>query len=625
MLQDIRKNSQGTAAKVIIGLIVISFAGFGLQSILLDGGGGTIGEVNGEAITPSEFNQTLNTQQRRLAAQMGDNFDPNMLEPERLKPQIIESLVTRKLLRQSAQEHGLTVSERAIGKLIGQMDQFQVDGKFSPEAYRAALGNAGYEPVYFKQSLREDMVLNQMRSGLSGSEFVTPAEINLTAQIVLEQRDIRYLTIPQEKFAETADVTGPEIEAYYASNQERFLTPESVDLDYIELAAIDFVEAVEESVLQEAYELEKDDPRYQTQNRVSHILFAEDSKLGLDIPSRLAQAQVLLAEGLPFSEVAKTASDDAGSASVGGDLGFSAGDAFPEEMEAALAELAVDEVSGPVVTDAGTHLLLVTERNAAVPPSFAELRPKLEERLALEEARVTLLRTVESLRDLSFNADDLNRPAEELSLEVKQEQGVARTQSSGLFAKPALLSEAFSEDVLQAGHNSAVIEVATDQYVVLRVRTHHEPEVQQIDTVKDAIVASIQRESAANALRQEAEALLAELREGQSIEALAAAHDYQWQVELGVDRRAATLPPEVLQRVFDLPAPKNEGTANALVLAGNGDAIVLELARVTPGSFESLPEAQQKQLSQEVGRQFGGLLDAQYLRRLRDAAQINVL
>ena len=182
MLQNIRKNAQGTASKIIIGLIVISFAGFGLQSILLDGGGGSVAEVNGEAITPNEFNQTLNTQQRRLAAMMGENLDPSMLDPDRLKPQVIESLVSRKLLMQSALEQDLRLSEREIGAFIGGMEEFQVDGKFSADAYRSALANAGYDPIYFKRSLSEDLVLTQMRNGLAGSDFATPVELALKCE-----------------------------------------------------------------------------------------------------------------------------------------------------------------------------------------------------------------------------------------------------------------------------------------------------------------------------------------------------------------------------------------------------------------------------------------------------------
>lgn len=619
MLQDIRKGTQGTAAKVVIGLIVISFAGFGLQSILVDGGTGSVGEVNGETITPNEFNQALNTQQRRLISMMGDNFDPSLLEPDRLRPQVMEALVTRKLLLQSASAQGLAVSEREIGALIGGMEQFHVDGQFSPDAYRAALANAGYDPAYFKRSLREDLTVNQLRSGLAGSEFVTPAEIGLNAKIALEQRDVRYLTLPQERFAQNERVSDSDIEAYYAENPLQFQTEEALDLDYIELLAEDFVKPVEEATLREAYNLEIEEARYGTQNRVSHILFTDD------VESKLAAAQSKLAGGASFAEVAREFSDDAGSANLGGDLGFSTGDAFPEEMEAALALLDVDQVSEPVETDAGTHLLLVTERSEAAPPTFEEMRMELEERIALQEARVEIVRVVETLRDLAFNADDLNAPAQEMGLEVEQVENVTRTQVEGLFARPSLRTAAFSEEVLEQGHNSDVIEIGDNHYVALRVRAHHLPEVLPIATVRDEIEATIRLAQTTAAMNAEADSLLAALKNGESIESLATEKGYEWQVELGLDRRAQNLPQAVMQRVFELPSPHADQAVADVVVSETGDAVVVQLVSVTPGDLTLLSDAQRQQLERGVTNELSNLLDTQYMRGLRDGADISLL
>ena len=280
MLQDMRKSTQGTAAKIVVGLIVIAFSMFGIESILLGGGGSGVAEVNGEEISPQEFQQAVNPQKRRLIAMMGDSIDPAMLDDQRLSGQALDSLINRKLLMQSASEKNLSVSERQIGAIIGGMEQFQVDGQFSPDAYKSLLSTAGYTPAYFKQNLRDDIILNQLRSGLAGSEFATPSELALNARVTAEQRDLRYLTIPLENFSIDSDVSEAEIEAFYAENQSRFLTPESVDLEYIELHRDDFRQPVEERLVLEAYEEAKQNPQYKTENRVSHILF-EDTEDGL--------------------------------------------------------------------------------------------------------------------------------------------------------------------------------------------------------------------------------------------------------------------------------------------------------------------------------------------------------
>ena len=146
MLQDLRKNVQGTTAKIVVGLIVISFSIFGIESILLGGGGSSVAEVNGDEITPMELQQAVNTSKRRLIGMMGDSLDPALLDDERLRPQALESLIARKLEVQAADDMGLAVSEREIGAVIGGMEQFQVDGRFSPDLYKSLLSSSGFTP-----------------------------------------------------------------------------------------------------------------------------------------------------------------------------------------------------------------------------------------------------------------------------------------------------------------------------------------------------------------------------------------------------------------------------------------------------------------------------------------------
>ena len=214
MLQDIRKTTQGTAAKVVIGLIVISFALFGIESILLGGGGGAVAEVNGEAVTPMELQQAVDTQRRQLIAMMGDNLDPAMLDEQRISAQALEGIVSRKLLMQSAHDMGLTVSEAELGAVIAGMEQFQLDGNFSPEMYKSLLASAGFTPASFKSALRDDLILGQVRAGIAGSDFATPAELTLTARVIAEQRDVRYLTLPLAPYLDAVEVSEEDLEAF---------------------------------------------------------------------------------------------------------------------------------------------------------------------------------------------------------------------------------------------------------------------------------------------------------------------------------------------------------------------------------------------------------------------------
>jgi peptidyl-prolyl cis-trans isomerase D len=294
-------------------------------------------------------------------------------------------------------------------------------------------------------------------------------------------------------------------------------------------------------------------------------------------------------------------------------------------MEDAIAALEVGTVSGPVNTDAGTHLILVTERREGDPPSFEEMRPQLESRLQEEEARVVLLRTVESLRDLSFNAEDLQGPADELQLSVERSAPVTRNQSEGLFASPRLLQAAFSPEVLENGHNSEVIELAGSHFVVLRVHSHRRPEVRPLDEVRDEIVATILENRAREAVTAEAERLVQELRAGSAMEQLASAGGFEWQVELGADRRNALIPRPVLSRAFQLSAPAEGDSRVDTVQSPDGDAYVLELTRVNPGKLNAMAETERSLLGRQVRAEFGSLVDTEYRSGLRSDADISVL
>jgi peptidyl-prolyl cis-trans isomerase D len=623
MLQDIREKVQGTTIKVLVWLIVISFSIFGIESILVGGGGGGVAEVNGEEVSPQELQQALNTQKRRLIATMGDNLDPAMLEDDALKGQVLNSLINRKLLMQSAAAMDLAVSKKEIGSIIGSMEQFQIEGVFSPELFSSVLSSAGYTPAYFKDALRDDVALNQLRSGLAGSEFVTPLELALNARMDAEQRDLRYLTIPLQTFLDSQVATDAQIEAYYAEHQDDFLTRETAQFDYIELTPQMFLQPVEESAILEAYQVEIENTQYKTENRVSHILFEKrDDEDDAALQQRVGAARE---GGADFSEVAAELSDDVGSAANGGDLGFSSGDAFPEEMEEAIAGLGVNEISAPVKTDAGTHLIIVTERKEGRAPDLEELRPQLEQQLQLAQARVDLLLAVEKLKDLVFNAEDLTRPAKELGLDVARSESIARDQADGLFASPALLAAAFSEEVMEQGHNSDVIELGEDKFVVLHMHKHSPPQVRDLADVREEIASIITEQAARALVAAEAERVVKELAAGATIEQVATSAGYQWQAEPGADRRNPSLPREVLGLAFGMQVPAQGEVLLDFVLTPAGDAQVVALDRVSPGRLDALEQAAQLALRRQLGSENANLLDTEFQQGLRASAEISVM
>ena len=615
MLQDIRSNIQGTIAKIIIGLIVVSFSIFGIESLLFSGGTNSVAEVNGEEITAYALQQELSVQQRQLLALMGDNADPALLDEARLSQAALESLVSREIVRQGAAELGLSTSEQAISSIIASMEQFQIDGRFSRDMFQSTLANAGFTPALFNQRLTEDMLIGQLRAGVAGSDFATPAEVSLAASIALEGRDVRYVTLPLVDFRLSTEVSDDEIQAYYDDNSDAFLSEETVVLEYVELRAEDYYQPVDEARVREEFELVRDEYEVPTEARVSHVLLE-----GGEGESRLQAVEAALEGGMSFADAAKEFSDDIGSADAGGDLGYTAGSAFPEEMEAVIAGLAVGE-RGTVRTDAGLHLVLVTDRREGSAVTYEEVAGELERRIQAREASDALLRDVERLRDLAFNAIDLAEPAAALDITVKTSDPVSRNQTEGLFANPRIQQAAFSEDVLEAGHNSEVIELGPDEFVALRVASRQPPAPQPLADVRGEIESILRDRIARDAASEQAEALLVSINEGLSVEDAANGAGLQWQVELGATRDSQRIPAAVRDALFAMAAPGDEPRRR--IVSDDSDALyVLEFTRVTAGSIDSLPPAQRAGLSQQLAGQYGGVTQQQLEQALRERAEV---
>ena len=340
---------------------------------------------------------------------------------------------------------------------------------------------------------------------------------------------------------------------------------------------------------------------------------------------RVQAAFVELESGKSFAEVAEAYSEDLGSAQVGGDLGFTSGDAFPAEMEEAIAQLEPNVVSEPVSTDAGTHILIVTERRDAEAPSLEELRLELTSRIQERNSRDKVVRIADQLRDLAFNAEDLNAPAEELELSIERSGPVTRNQAEGLFANAALLEQAFSEDVLEVGHNSEVVELSGNRFVVMRLVEYKEPEPKPLEEVRDQITAALSEEAALAAIVNEAERALSTLRSGASVESFATENGYAWQVELGARRSNNVLPRELVQRAFQLPVPAQGESSFEFIESRNGDVLVFELARVVPGDASELPAPMMNGLREQLAAESGGLLLGEFERGLRQRADISRL
>jgi len=585
MLQNIRDNSQGWIAKTIIGIIVALLALTGFEAIFNSSGNArNAAEVNGEEISLDELNQAVNMQRRQLMQQLGSDFDASLFDDRLMRDSALGALIDRTLLLQGARDADFAFSQAALDQLILQTPEFAVDGVFNAARFDQVIQQMGYTRLQFRQLLEQEMLIGQLRAGISGSGFVTDQQIERFAQLERQTRDFASITVAADSSA--VQVSDEEARQYYEANTERFRSPEQVVLEYVELnkeAYFDEVDASEEE-LQALYRQQIGN--LAEQRRAAHILIEVDGTSDAEAKAQLEEIAAQLAAGGDFATLAKEHSDDPGSANEGGDLGYAGPGVYDPAFEDALYALKEGQVSAPVRSEFGWHLIKLLGVQSPEVPSFESMKPELERELKTQQVEQRFVEVTKQLEDLAFESSDLGQPAQELGLTVKTTEPFGREGGEGIAANRQVIQAAFSDEVLMDRANSSVIELDPDTVVAVRIKQHLEPEVQAFEIVRDGIFEQLQHSKAAEQARSEGEKLLATLREGGEVEG-------QWQSVEAATRGQDGVAPAVLQTVFRMPKPEGESSTFSGVTLASGDYVVIRLNGVSEPDGELSAEEKQ--------------------------------
>jgi len=370
MLQNIRDNSQGWIAKTIIGVIVALLALTGVDAIFqVTSNRQDAAEVNGQAISQNELAQAAEMQRRQLMQRLGKDFDASLLDDKMLREAALKGLIDRKLLLQAAEQAGFALSQAELDKVIVQVPAFQVEGKFNADLFDQRIRQEGYTRLQFRQQLEKDILASQLQAGVAGSGFVTDEEIQAFARLEKQTRDFATLTLKADPKAVT--LSDDELQAYYKEHSSQFMSPEQVVLEYIELNKADFFDQVEvkDEDLQAAYQ--KEIANLAEQRQAAHILLEVTDKLSdTEAKAQIDAIAQRLVKGEDFAVLAKELSNDPGSADKGGDLGYAAPGVYDPAFEEALYALKQGEVSAPVRTQFGWHLIKLLGVQAPEVPAW---------------------------------------------------------------------------------------------------------------------------------------------------------------------------------------------------------------------------------------------------------------
>jgi peptidyl-prolyl cis-trans isomerase D len=624
MLQKLRESTGRWIAVGLLGLIAITFIFFGIDFSTV--GATFAAKVNGETIPLTEFErelqQTQNQYQQQFPVELTDELR------RELRRQVIERMVLSTALEQRADEMGYRVSDERLAESIRQIAAFRPSGEFSPELYSALLAQQGLTPRGFEELQRTQLELGQLENGIAGSAFLTPAEYRRYIELFNERRELAYAVFSVDDFLPKVEIGDDAIAAHYEENGPRYMSPETVDLEYIELdqASIAATVEVTDAALREYYEQEKD--RFQTpeERHARHILVTVEDD---DEAAAEAKARALLARvqgGEDFAAVAAEASDDAGTKGAGGDLGWIGRGMLAGPFEDTLFSMQAGEVAGPVRSDFGYHIIELEEIRQESQRSFEDVRDELAPEYQSAQADQRFYDAANRLADLAFDAyDELDSVAEELNLPVETIDGFSRGGNPA-FANPMpIVQSAFSEELVDSGRNSALIELGDDDVVVLRVKAHHLPERMPLEQVSDEIRMELSRQAAEKLVDEAAMAFDAELESGvEDPAATAEAHGGTWTEKRWVERTDPNVPRDLLGVVFGVLKPLPENGMRQVVPLSTGDEAVMIVTGVEPGQPDTVAREQrdqrQRQLSDESSRsEMNG-----YAAEVRDSASVRI-
>ena len=596
MLQSIRDGSRSWGAKIIIGVMVAAMALFGIESLfgLFGSDPDEVASVNGQPIM---------RQQVELGVQRALRSGQVPPEQERaLRSDMLDQLITQELLSQYAEEGGFAVSEEQLDQLIVSLPEFHdQDGRFSAEVFRNRLAGAGYTPLSFREELRVDIQRQHLQQGLAFSDFSLPNEQERLAELQRQERSLRYVVLDGDDVEADVNISEDDLKAYYDAHQERYERPEQVRLEYVIVDRQAMAEGrdVDEEALRDAWREQNRD----ADRQISHIMITfGDERTRDEAQERAETARQALNSGESFADTALRYSDDTASAEEGGDLGVISRGFFGDSFDEAAFSLEEGDVSQPVELDNAFHIIQVTDIQG---PTFEEQRDELAREVALNDVDDEFNQRVQQLIDESFAADDLQSVAESIGLTLNESDWLARDDEvEGVLSEPGVMSAAFSNDVLEEGYNSEVIELDQDRRMVLRIAEQRDATLLPLDEVREEVEISVAAEQQQQALREEAQSLISELQAGEEL-------DINWLEANNVSRQAdTTVPQTIVQEAFRMPRPDEGESVYHAVELPQGVAIVA-LDSVTDGEIDEQMETFVSQMAEQLRAQsiLQGLID----------------
>ena len=605
MLEKFRSYAQTKAAKIILALILVPFALFGIDSYLNQAGNNlSIAKVNGYKIALPEYNRAIENVRNRIMSE-GKKVDPAMFDSFEFKESVIDGLITKQLLNNDIKKSRFRITDQQLSQYIIGMPEFQKDGKFSQEIYDKVLQNNQLTPKKFEESIRNDLLIQQVRDGLQKLTFIPPNNLAETLKATSQQREISVAEFKTKEYMTKANIAEKDMQAFYDQNKSKFLAPEQVKAEFVVFSLANILPTINvtEDEIKSFFKANADKYQNQQQREASHILIAASKNAP---PAEKAKAKAKAEDVLnqvrknpkQFEELATKYSQDPESAKKGGDLGSFSRGMMVKPFDDAVFSMKVNEISNIVESDFGYHIIKLT-KIIGEGGGFDAMRPQIKAELIYQKGQEKFAALAEEFSNKVYEqSSSLDAVSKRFNLPIQKTDWISRNDSDKFFKNEALMSALYSKESIKDHRNTEAIEVTPNNLISARVVDYKAQSTKPFADVRKNIEDYLKFESAKKMVASEGEAALKSLSD--------TSRKIEWQPATLVDRKNTKgLSDAVVNHAYKMPTDKLPSYSG--FMDGNNGYVIVKVNKV------SFPNESNEENKQAFASDYSEALSAEYL------------
>jgi len=631
MLLKIREIMSGWVAAAIIILLIIPFAFWGINYYFGTGGQVSAMEINGSKISLQEFQRAYQNMRQRWQSATGESV-PADQDPV-LKQNTVDGLIDRELIKQINDSIGVRVSDKRLTESIKSIQEFQGAGGFDNNIYQQLISRMGYNSASFEAQLRIDMETTQLQTAFTKSEFVTDNEMNLLSSLLKQKRDFSYAILSSSTLKDSIQVSDDEVKKYYDERSQDFMDPEQVRIAYVELSLQKLSDdvKVDDKALQDYYESNQSLYEVEDQRKFKDLFIAADKDAAQDeVAKAKDEIQALhesIKNGSSFEDAVAARKNETSPNVEVIDQDYMTKGIMEPEVDDVLFGLKIGDVSEPIKTDSGYHIIKLEAIKGGTRSNFEDVKEQVEKDYRASQAEPKFADEADKLTNLAFEQpDSLYAISDRLGLSIHESEFFNRQwQPDEFIRNPKIVKASFSDEVLQGGNNSEPIEIGENDLVVLRVVEHKAAMKKPLQEVHDRIVTRIKFERASNETREKGESIINDLKHhNTSEEDVAKQQNFNWQQKSGVKRDDPDVDGAILKAAFSIGRPQSEQKIYGGDSLASGDYALIVVSSVQDGKPEDLSEEEKTNLKSNMEQSLTNDDWIQFLNDLKAKAEIHV-